>query len=405
MLKRKIYDELLNWKNTSNGRTALLIEGVRRVGKSYIAELFGKNEYKTCIIINFSIADNALIDIFRNNKMHLDIFFEQISVFFNLQLHKRDTLFIFDEIQAFPEAREMIKFLVKDGKYDYLETGSLVSIKKNVKDIVIPSEEDSLSMNPLDFEEFLWALGDYTTYPYISKCFYNNSPVGEGLHNKIMYTFRKYMLIGGMPDAVVAYLNTNNFEESDREKRRILKLYRDDISKHASTEIEKVTAIYDEIPSQLSKTDKKFILSKITEEARYRYYEKAFNWIKESKISNLCYNSYEPTAGLNLNLDRFMYKCYFCDTGLLVSHTFTQKNILSNNINKAILLDTLHLNEGMFFENIVAQMLVSSNHQLFFHSYYSEDVKKKYEIDFIIRGAKKLCPIEVKSSSSSTYTL
>jgi predicted AAA+ superfamily ATPase len=398
MLKRKLYDDLIKWKNESKGSSALLIEGARRIGKSYIAEHFAKNEYKSYILINFTMTNSELLDIFLENKMNLDDFFEKISIYFQTKLYIRDTLFIFDEVQCFPTAREMIKFFVADGRYDYLETGSLLSIKKNITNIVIPSEEDTIKMYPLDFEEFLWAMSDEQTFPYIKKCFIEKKSLGQAIHRKTMYQFRKYMLIGGMPQPVVKYLETNSFEEVDKEKRKILKIYRDDIQKYADSEIEKVTAIFDEIPSQLSKTDKKFILSKISSESRYKYYEKAFIWLKESMISNLCYNSFEPSAGLSLNRDSFMFKCYMGDTGLLISHSFTEKQFMSENINKAILLDNLHLNEGMFLENIVSQMLVANGNNLFFHTYKTNDSTKKYEIDFIIRGQKKLCPIEVKSS-------
>ena len=252
-LKRKIYDDLIRWKENSQGATALMIDGARRVGKSYIAEEFARTEYKSYILIDFGNAPQDVLDLFLNDSANLDLFFSKLSVFYSTPLYERDSLIIFDEVQQFPRARQLIKYLVKDGRYDFLETGSLIRLKKNVKDIIIPSEEDHLEMFPLDFEEFLWALGDIVTYPLIRQCFSTRTPLGQPLHRKIMNDFRQYMLVGGMPQSVLAYIDKRDFEASDVAKRRILKLYRDDVSKFAENYEDKVFAVFDNIPGQLSK--------------------------------------------------------------------------------------------------------------------------------------------------------
>lgn len=263
MLKRKIYDKLLEWKNRSVGSTAILIDGARRVGKSYIAEEFGKKEYKSYILIDFGKAPQDVLDLFIHDSANLDLFFAKLSVFYAKTLHKRNSLIIFDEVQQFPRARQLIKYLVADGRYDYIETGSLIRLKKNVQDIIIPSEEEHIEMFPMDFEEFLWALGDEVTVPLIRSCFESRTPLGQALHRKIMNDFRQYVLVGGMPQSVIAYLKEKNFEASDIAKRRIIKLYRDDVSKFAEGYEDKVFALFDNIPAQLSKKEKKYKLSSI----------------------------------------------------------------------------------------------------------------------------------------------
>lgn len=399
-LRRKIYERMLEWKNIDKGSTALLLEGARRVGKSYIAEQFGKQEYKSYLLIDFSNVSRQILDVFENDFTDYDIFFNKLSVFYGVRLFTRESLIIFDEVQMYPKARQMIKHLVADGRYDYLETGSLITLKQNVEGIVLPSEEEHLSMYPMDFEEFLWAMGDEVTVPYIKECFKSMRPVGEALHRKIMNMFRQYMLVGGMPQPVLAFVETKNFEKADRAKRRILNLYRNDVTKFAKGYESKVLAIFDGIPSQLSKHEKKYSLASIQKEARFREYEDAFMWLDEAMIINTCFNSTDPNVGLSLNSERVTLKCYMADTGLLFSHAFSDNELMEEEVYKAILFDRIGLNEGMFFENIAAQMLKSRGHKLYFYSRSDrENAENRMEIDFLISKKRKICPIEVKSSS------
>ena len=401
-MKRKIYKELLKWKEEESGRTALLIDGARRVGKSYIVENFAKQEYKNYIIIDFNRVNKEVTDLFENYLNDLDLFFMYLSNYYNVKLYERDTLIIFDEVQLFPRARAAIKYLVADGRYDYIETGSLMSIKKNVKDIVIPSEERHIQMYPLDFEEFLLALGNDTLMDFIKVCFEKRKPLGAALHRKAMDYFRQYMIVGGMPQAVEMYVQTRDFERVDRVKRDILELYRADIVKHAQGYEMKVEQIFEDIPSQLQKHDKKFKLSSLKKEARFREYEDAIFWLSDAMIVNVCYNSTAPNIGLKLNMDRVTMKCYMADTGLLISHAFDENGIVSEEIYRKLLFDKLEVNKGMIVENIVAQMLVASGHKLYF--YYNpsrDDASLRMEIDFLIAKSKitsrhNISPIEVK---------
>ena len=399
MLKRKIYDKLLHWKETSQGQSALLIDGARRVGKSYIAKAFAEKEYKSYILIDFANVDKDIVDVFLHDKRDLDMFFAKLSAFYGVVLYPRESLFIFDEVQQFPQARQMIKYLVADGRYDYLETGSLIRLKKNVQDIVIPSEEDHVEMFPLDFEEFLWAMGDEATMPLIRHCFEKRQPLGE-LHRKIMNDFRQYLLVGGMPQAVLAYLDHKDFHAADIAKRRILHLYRDDITKFAAGYEEKVYAIFDGIPGQLSKKEKRFTISSINKNARFREYEDSFLWLHEAMIVNACFNATDPNVGLALSADHAKQKCYMADTGLLVTQTLMDNEATENDIYKAILFDKLGINEGMFMENVVAQMLRTSGHRLFFYSRNDAmNRENTMEIDFLIVEGKKIAPVEVKSGN------
>lgn len=400
MLRRKIYERLLDWKNNDNGSCAILIAGARRVGKSFIAEQFAKSEYKSYILINFSNAPVEIKDIFLNESSDLDMFFVKLEAFYRTKLYNRNSIFIFDEVQQFPRARELIKFLVADGRYDYLETGSLITLRKNVEEIVIPSEEEKIEMFPMDFEEFLWAFNDNTTIPFLRTCFEKKIPLGQALHRKTMNLFREYMLVGGMPQSVLAYRKQKDFSAADKIKRRILKLYRDDVTKFAGNQTSKVLAIFDGIPSQLSQKEKKYNLSTLGKNARLREYEDAFIWLNEAMIVNTCFNATEPTIGLNLNTERTTQKCYMADTGLLVTHTFSDDDFSDNELYRDILLDKLNVNEGMIFENVVAQELRSHGHKLFFFS-RSDSSKREndMEIDFLIRQKRKICPIEVKSAS------
>lgn len=409
-MRRKIYEEILKWKKRSAGQTALLIDGARRVGKSYIAEKFAAAEYKSYLLIDFNRAPKEVTDLFENYLNDLDTLFMYLSGFYNTKLYERETLIILDEVQLCPRARSAIKYLVADGRYDYLETGSLMSIKKNVKDILIPSEEEHLKMYPLDFEEFLWALDNETLMPLIQTCYEKKQPMGQALHRKAMDYFRQYMIVGGMPQAVARYVETRDFDSIDRVKRAILELYRADIVKHAAGYEIKVEQIFDNIPAQLQKHYKKFKLSSLKKEARFRDYDDALFWLSDAMIANICYNSTAPSIGLKLNMDRLTLKCYMADTGLLISHAFDENGIVSEEIYKKLLFDKLECNKGMIVENLVAQMLTAAGHKLYFYSNPSRDeVSERMEIDFLIAKSKissrhNISPIEVKSGKNYTLT-
>ena len=408
-MKRKIYDSLLAWKAHDSTRVALLIDGARRVGKSYIVEEFAKNEYKSYILIDFNKANPDIRRLFDDLLDDLDTFFVYLSAYFNVKLYRRESLIIFDEVQLVPRARAAIKYLVADGRYDYIETGSLVSINANVADIVVPSEERHIKMFPLDFEEFLWANGNETLMPLIRESFDKMRPLGDMLHRKAMDLFRQYLIVGGMPQAVQAYISAGNFADVDAVKRDILDLYRADIVKHAKGYERKVEAIFDELPAQLQKHEKRFNLASLGKQARFREYEDAMFWLEDAMIVNMCYNSTAPTAGLKLNRDRVTLKCYMADTGLLISHAFDENAIVSEDLYKKLLLGKLEFNEGMIVENIVAQMLVASGHRLYFYSNpCRDDASERMEIDFLIAKRKitsrhNISPLEVKSRRG--YTL
>lgn len=405
MLKRKIYDRLLKWKKESSGETAILIDGARRVGKSYICEQFAQNEYKSYILIDFGNVSNDILELFTNDSSNLDLFFAKLSAYYSTTLHKRESLIIFDEVQQFPRARQLIKYLVADGRYDFLETGSLIRLKKNVQDIIIPSEEEHIEMFPMDFEEFLWAMGDEATVPLLRQCFETKTPLGQALHRKIMNDFRQYILVGGMPQSVLAYQKEKQFEDADRTKRRILQLYRDDVSKFAASYEEKVFAVFDGIPGQLSKKEKKYTLSSISKSARFRSYEDSFLWLNEAMIVNTCFNATDPNVGLALSSDHTTQKCYMADTGLLITQTFMDRPFTENDLYKAILFDKLDINEGMIMENIVAQTLRSNGHKLYFYSRTDKENRKNHmEIDFLITEKKKISPIEVKSGNYRSHS-
>lgn len=404
MLKRKIYEDLLNWKHKSNGRTALLIDGARRVGKSYIVEQFAKQEYKSYILIDFGNAPQDILDLFIHESADLDLFFAKLAAFYSTVLYKRESLIVFDEVQQFPRARQLIKYLVADGRYDFLETGSLIRLKKNTENIIIPSEEEHIEMFPMDFEEFLWAMCDEATGPLIRKCFETKTPLGQALHRKILNDFRQYVLVGGMPQSVLAYRDDKDFAASDEAKRRILRLYRDDVSKFAAGYEEKVYAVFDGIPGQLSKKEKKYKLSSINKNARFRAYEDSFIWLNEAMVVNACFNATDPNVGLALSADHATQKCYMADTGLLVTHTFMDSAFTDNELYKAVLFDKLDINEGMIMENIVAQMLRRSGHKLYFYSRSDNENRENHmEIDFLITENKKIAPIEVKSGNYRSH--
>lgn len=409
-MKRKIYEDLLTWKKEWAGKTALLIDGARRVGKSYIAEEFAKTEYRSYIFIDFNSATEDIRNLFFHYLNDLDTLFMYLSGYYNVKLYEHESLIIFDEVQLFPRARAAIKYLVADGRYDYIETGSLMSIKKNVQDIVIPSEERHLKMYPLDFEEFLWAMGNDTLMDIIKKCYDAEKPMGQIMHRKAMDYFRQYLIVGGMPQAVQEYATSRDFDRVDRIKRDILTLYRADIIKHAAGYEMKVESIFDEIPAQLQKHEKRFRISSLKKDARFRDYEDAMFWLDDAMIVNICYNSTEPNIGLRLNMDRLTLKCYMADTGLLISHAFDENGIVTEELYKKLLFDKLEVNKGMIMENMVAQMLTASGHKLYFYSNCSrEDKDSRMEIDFLITKSKvssrhNISPIEVKSGKNYTLT-
>ena len=414
-MRRKIYDKLLEWKKDHKGDTALLIEGARRIGKSYIVEEFARKEYESYILVDFSKANPQVMEFFDLYLDDLDMLFMNLELYFRRKLAPRQTkgeearsLIIFDEVQFCPRARAAIKHLVADRRYDYIETGSLISIKKNVKDIMLPSEEHAIEMFPMDFEEFLWAMGDEMLMPYIRLRFDKRLPM-EAFHRRAMDYFRQYLIVGGMPQAVLKYVETRDFEKVDEVKRDILALYRNDIHKYADNQETKVAAIFEEIPGQLQKHEKKFVLSALQSEARMRDYSQAFFWLSDAKIINCCYNSTAPSIGLKLNEERTTLKCYMGDTGLLISHAFDERGIVSADLYRKLMFDKLEVNEGMLVENIVAQMLRAAGHKLYFFSNSSRtSVEDRMEIDFLIAkpvttSRHNISPIEVKSGQR--YTL
>ena len=414
-MKRKIYQQLLEWKRERKGDVALLIEGARRIGKSYIVEEFAKNEYDSYLLVDFSKVNPQVMDFFNLYLDDLDTLFMNLEVYFRRKLIPRQSyteeahsIIIFDEVQFCPRARAAIKHLVADHRFDYIETGSLVSIKKNVKDIMIPSEEHAIEMFPMDFEEFLWAIGDEVMMPYIKRQFEKCQPMGV-LHRKALDYFRHYMIVGGMPQAVAKYVETRDFERVDEVKRDILSLYRNDIRKYADTQETKVAAIFEEIPGQLQKHEKKFRLSSLQMGARMREYSEAFFWLNDAKIVNCYYNSTAPNIGLKLNEERTTLKCYMGDTGLLISHAFDERGIVTDELYQKLLFGKLEVNSGMLVENIVAQMLRAAGHKLYFYSKNTNDSSEdRMEIDFLIAkptitSRHNISPIEVKSGKS--YTL
>ena len=397
-MKRKVYAELLQWKQ-GKGESALLIEGARRVGKTFIAEEFGRNKYKSYIVVDFT--NDNVINAFEQYHSDFDLLFSSLSAIYSTKLYERESLIIFDEIQNYLRARQLIKHLVKDRRYDYIETGSLVSIMTKSSTILIPSEEDRVEMYPMDFEEFLWAMGEDQALEMIRECFERRSPVGEAVHKKMMRLFKQYMLVGGMPQAVAAYMESRDFEQVDRVKRRILGLYRGDIGKWPGENTNHVRNIFDRIPEELNRKDKVFTLSTIDKNARMREYEDSFMWLVDGRIVNLCLNSNNPEIGLSVYSDRPTLKCYMADTGLLVTHAYSDRRYLENELYKDVLLNGIGVNEGMVMENVVAQTLVSLGDRLFFYSRGRNDPDGQMEIDFLIRRGGGICPVEVKSSNRS----
>lgn len=400
MFRRKIYDKLLEWKTESDGRTALLIEGARRVGKSTVVEEFAKNEYESYILIDFSRASKAVKELFEDIS-DLDYLFLQLQLQYKVDLHERRSLIIFDEVQQCPLARQAIKALVADHRYDYVETGSLISIKRNVKDILIPSEERKISMYPMDHEEFLWAVGDLTTIPLLKKVFDSGKPVGVQIHRKLMRDFRLYMLVGGMPQAVNEYIETNNFRKVDQIKRDILNLYEDDFKKIDPTG--KLSSLFDAIPAQLNKNASRYQVSSVLNGERAENILESIAELKDSKTVLVSYHTNDPNAGMSNNKAPGKFKLFLSDTGLFTTLMFKDRDFTENIIYEKLLNDKLSANLGYLYENAVAQILTANGDALFYHTFMNESTRRNYEIDFILARKNKVCPIEVKSSGYKTH--
>jgi len=407
-IKRKLYDRLLEWKK-AKGQKALLIEGARRIGKSTLAEEFGKREYRACIMVDFNKASKRVLDAF-DNMVNLDVFFQTLSLEYATRLYPRESLIVFDEIQKFPKARECIKYLVADGRYDFIETGSLISIRENVETITIPSEERCVRMYPLDFEEFAGAFGEEILYEQIGKSFAQKVPLAREDHNRAMRLFKEYLLVGGMPKAVTAYLeHGRDFFCADEEKRDILNLYRNDIKKAAKRYSSKASALFENIPGYLSTHEKRVVLSEIDKNGTYDKYDEPLFWLDDSMICNLCYKCTDPNVGFALNRNDSAVKCYMGDTGLLFSLAFNEDEIVGQNLYKLIINDKLSLNKGMLYENAIAQMLVACGRKLYFYTRFNEEKHRNdIEVNFLVSNESKtnfrISPIEVKSSKNYTAT-
>lgn len=400
MFQRKIYHKLLEWKEESNGKTALLIEGARRVGKSTVVEEFAKKEYKSYILIDFSKASKEVRALFEDIS-DLDYIFLRLQLIYKTDLHERDSLIIFDEVQLCPMARQAIKHLVKDYRYDYIETGSLISIQKNIKDILIPSEERKISMFPMDYEEFLWAIGDTTTTKLLADMFEKRIPVGDAVNRKLMRDFRLYMLVGGMPQAVDAYIQTNNFRKVDEVKRDILKLYEDDFKKIDTSG--RITMLFDAIPAQLNTNASRYQVSSVLSGERAETILGLIADMIDSKTVQIAYHANDPSVGLANAKDLRRFKLFLADTGLLTTLIFRDKDFTENIIYEKLLSDKLSVNLGYVYENVVAQILAANGHLLYYYTFLNEKTKRNYEIDFLLSSRNKICPIEVKSSGYSTH--
>lgn len=400
IFKRKIYDKLCEWKKTSDGNSAVLIEGARRIGKSTITEEFAKNEYESYILIDFTSAPKTVINLF-DDISDINYIFLQLQLIYKKDLHERKSLIIFDEVQFCPKARQAIKHLVKDHRYDYLETGSLISIKKNVKNILIPSEEKTIEMFPMDYEEFKWALEDYTTIPLLKKCFENRTSLGDEINRKLIRDFRLYMLIGGMPKVVSTYIQTNNMRLVDEEKRNILRLYEEDFKKIDPSG--KASMLFKSIPAQLEKNTSRYNVSAVLKNQRNSSVLELISEMESSKTVLVSYKSNDPDIGLSRTKDLENFKLFLCDTGLFTTLIFEDKDFTENIINEKLLNDKLSVNLGYLYENVVAQILKANGNNLFYYTFLNEKTKHNYEIDFLLSRKNKICPIEVKSSGYKTH--
>lgn len=398
VFKRKIYNKILDWKNSNNGKTALLIEGARRIGKSTIVEEFARNEYESFILIDFNKASQEIKDLFKD-LMDLDFIFLRLQQAYRTTLVQRKSVIIFDEVQQCPLARQAIKYLVADGRYDYIETGSLISIKKNTEHITIPSEEDRLQMHPMDYEEFRWALGDEVTIPLLRRFWEKKTPL-KNVHRQTQRDIRLYMLVGGMPQAVNAYLDTNNLQKVDEVKRRIIKLYEDDFLKIDPTG--RISKMFMSIPSALTRNASRYVPFSVIGSVDESKLIELLKNLEDSKTVNMAYHADDPNVGMPLSSNYDKFKMFVADTGLFVTLAFWDKEYTENIIYEKLLSDKLSANLGYVYENFVAQMLKASGNRLFYHT-WPKDEKHSYEIDFIITHGHKICPIEVKSSGYNTH--
>ena len=399
LFKRKIYDRLLKWKQESNGNSALLIEGARRIGKSTIVQTFARNEYESFILIDFTKCSQEIKNLF-NDVSDLNYIFLRLQLVYGVQLVERNSLIVFDEVQFQPLARQAIKSFVEDHRYDYIETGSLISIRKNTENILIPSEEQRISMYPMDYEEFRWAMSDTATIPLLHSIWEHPQPLKEA-HRKLMRDFRLYMLVGGMPQAVDAYLESNNFEIVDRAKRLILDLYDEDFGKIDPSG--KAARIFAAIPAQLNSNASRYQLSSVIHRARNEDYIELISEMEKSKTVNISHHCDDPNVGLGSTENLEQFKMFVGDTGLFVTLAFRDKAFTENIIYERLLSDKLATNLGYLYENIVAQMLPASGNKLFYHSWPTESRKHNYEVDFLLSRGTKILPIEVKSSSYKTH--
>jgi hypothetical protein len=400
MFERKIYRQLYEWKQSRRGSTALLLEGQRRVGKSTLVEEFGRNEYESYVLIDFSTCSQDIRNLFRDVS-DLNFFFLQLQLLTGVRLIERKSLVIFDEVQLWPLARQAIKTLVKDHRYDYIETGSLISLQKNVRNILIPSEEQRLQMTPMDFEEFLWAIGDSVTPDLLRHLQETGKPAGDAVHRKLMRLFRLYMLVGGMPQAVQAYLDANNFEDVDEIKRNILSLYEDDFRKIDSSG--QLSLLFDSIPAQLGRNSPRYAVSSVLPDKRPSNSLNLIAELVDSRTVLAAYHVSQPCAAMSAFKDLSRFKLYLSDTGLFVTLMFKNKAFTENDIYQKLMSDKLGVNLGYLYENAVAQMLTASGHELFYHTFPNKQKTANYEIDFLISDRVKICPIEVKSAGYRTH--
>ena len=396
IFKRKLYDKLLDWKTYRKGKTAVMIEGARRVGKSTLAKQFAENEYDSHVLIDFSIAPKEITELF-DYISDLEYFFMQLQFRLGVSLMEHKSLIIFDEVQKCPKARQAIKHLVADGRYDYIETGSLISIRKNVKDIVIPSEEEKMTLNPMDYEEFKWAQDDTTTIPQLRMLYDKKMSIGDAVTRKLMRDFRVYMVVGGMPQAVSEYLDSHNLQEVDRVKRGIIQLYEDDFYKIDPSG--RISSLFDAIPAQLNSNASRYqVTSAIGDNTNSEKILQLISELRESHTINMAYHANDPGVGMSLSLDISKYKMYVADTGLFITLAFKDKDFTENIIYQKLMSDKLDANLGYVYENMVAQILTASGNKLFYYTFPTETGKHNYEIDFLLSRGNKICPIEVKSS-------
>lgn len=400
IFKRKIYEELLQWKRTDEGRTAVLIQGARRVGKSTIAEKFAANEYETYILVDFAACSTEIRDLF-NDVSDLNRIFMRLQLEYGTELKERKSAIIFDEVQLAPKARQAIKYLVKDGRYDYIETRSLISIRKNVKNILIPSEEVKLHMYPMDYEEFKWALGDTATIKLLQNCFNGRTSLGDATNRKLMRDFRLYMLVGGMPQAVSAYLETNNLEKVDSVKRSIITLYEDDFNKIDQSG--NISKMFRQIPAQLTSNANRYLIWRATDGTRNSNLAELISEMKESMVVNMAYHTNDPSAGMALHQAPDKYKMFVGDTGLFVTLAFWDKKFTDNTIYHKLLSDKLNADLGYVYENVIAQMLKAAGHELYYYTFPTDSGKHNYEVDFLIADEDKVSPVEVKSSGYKAH--